>query len=257
MIQFSADVFLVTVLLGSCLGFIGGLLGFGGGIVAIPVLVVAYGMDQTLAQGTALVMMVPNLLLGWYRYNQRQKTPAGLGFQIGLGACLTTWLMASVAVRLDAQLMRAIFSVFLTGLALQMLLKRFTFVSQVKQTPAKENFLPVVGMLGGASMGLLGVGGGLLATPLFTGWFGLRQTVAQSYSLAVVAPSSVIALMAYSSEDKVSWQTGLPLALGGVITVSFGVALAHRLPERSVQITFAWMLLATAIWIVAKPFILG
>jgi len=51
-----------VLLVGADLGFFGGLFGIGGGILAIPLLVLGFGMEQSLAQGTALVMMVPNLL---------------------------------------------------------------------------------------------------------------------------------------------------------------------------------------------------
>jgi uncharacterized membrane protein YfcA len=116
--------------------------------------------------------------------------------------------------------------------------------------------MPLVGIVGGSSMGLLGVGGGLVATPLFNGWFGQRQTVAQSLSLALVAPSSIIALMTYSNANRVDWALGLPLALGGLFTVSAGVALAHRLPERRMRAAFAWMVLCTAVWMLLKPLLL-
>jgi uncharacterized membrane protein YfcA len=100
------------------------------------------------------------------------------------------------------------------------------------------------------------VGGGLVATPLFNGWFGQPQTVAQSLSLALVAPSSIIALMTYSNAQRVDWALGLPLALGGLFTVSAGVALAHRLPERRMRAAFAWMVLCTAVWMLLKPLLL-
>lgn len=251
--QLTIQVILLTLLLGSTLGFIGGLFGFGGGIIAIPALVLCFGMDQAVAQGTALVMMVPNLLLAWYRYNQRHATPVGSAVQIGLTAGLTTWLMAHLAVRLDPQLMRTIFSVFLLGLSLRMLWRRPDMTTQADQPSRSTTLLPLVGVVGGSSMGLLGIGGGLLATPIFTGWFFLRQSVAQSYSLALVAPSSIIALLTYSSEQRVNWPIGLSLAFGGLLTVSAGVALAHKLPEKSMQATFAWMLLVTALWMLLKP----
>jgi len=116
-----------------------------------------------------------------------------------------------------------------------------------------RRYLPLVGIAGGTSMGLLGVGGGLVATPLITGWFGQTQTVAQSLSLALVAPSSIIALMTYSSAHRVDWALGLPLAVGGLLTVSAGVALAHRLPEQRMRTAFAWMLQCTGLWMLAKP----
>ena len=45
--------------LGAALGTVGGLFGIGGGLIAIPVLGVLFGLDQQIAQGTALVMVVP------------------------------------------------------------------------------------------------------------------------------------------------------------------------------------------------------
>lgn len=247
---------LPTLLLGSALGFIGGLFGFGGGIIAIPLLVIGFGMDQAVAQGTALVMMVPNLLMSWYRYNQRHATAYGSAIQIGLVACFTTWLTAHLAVRLDPKLMRSIFSVFLLGLSIQMLLSRPGKIAEAGASTRDTRFLPLVGVVGGSSMGLLGIGGVLLATPIFTGWFRLRQTVAQSFSLALVVPSSIIALMTYSAEKQVDWSIGVSLAIGGFFTVSYGVALAHRLPEKTMKKAFAVMLLLTALWMLAKPFLL-
>ena len=50
---------LLNLLLGAALGTLGGLFGIGGGLIAIPALGVLFGLDQQLAQGTALVMVVP------------------------------------------------------------------------------------------------------------------------------------------------------------------------------------------------------
>ncbi|MBU2333680.1 MAG: sulfite exporter TauE/SafE family protein, partial [Gammaproteobacteria bacterium] len=63
----------LNVLLGLALGTLGGLFGIGGGLIAIPVLGVLFGLDQQLAQGTALVMVVPNVLLAIRRYHQRNR----------------------------------------------------------------------------------------------------------------------------------------------------------------------------------------
>ena len=70
--------------LGAALGGIGGLLGIGGGLLAIPVLALLFGMEQAMAQGTALVMIVPNVLLAFYRY--RQQHAISLRLALGLGA---------------------------------------------------------------------------------------------------------------------------------------------------------------------------
>ncbi|WP_290871585.1 sulfite exporter TauE/SafE family protein [Aquabacterium sp.] len=275
MVSLSAFLaFLPALALGAGMGFFGGLFGIGGGIIAIPLLVLAYGMDQALAQGTALVMMVPNLLIGWWRYSQHHPVPKGRALAIGLLAMATTWLVAHGATHLPSAVLRVIFSLFLMGLALRLIWQlrasqgaatmpgHDASASEEEEVGAHSQklgptaaaglsprWLPLVGVVGGSSMGLLGIGGGLVATPIFTGLFRLRQTVAQSLSLALVAPSSVVALAGYAGAHRVDWHMGLPLALSGMVTVSSGVALAHRLPERRMKTLFAWMLLGAGGWL--------
>ena len=55
--------FLLYLLFGAALGTLGGIFGIGGGLIAIPLLGVWFGLDQQIAQGTALVMVVPNVML--------------------------------------------------------------------------------------------------------------------------------------------------------------------------------------------------
>lgn len=258
----SLFAFLPALALGAGMGFFGGLFGIGGGIIAIPLLVLAYGMDQAMAQGTALVMMVPNLLIGWWRYSQHHPVPKGRALAIGLLAMATTWLVAHGATNLPSGVLRVIFSLFLMGLALRLILQlRAPVITHDVSAHSRQNepslsprWLPLVGVVGGSSMGLLGIGGGLVATPIFTGLFRLRQTVAQSLSLALVAPSSVVALAGYAGAHRVDWHMGLPLALSGMVTVSSGVALAHRLPERRMKTLFAWMLLGAGVWLLLGMF---
>jgi hypothetical protein len=242
--------------LGAALGFLGGLFGIGGGIIAIPFLALAFGMEQALAQGTSLAMMVPILLIGWWRYTRRHPIPWRTAIQIGLLASATTILVAYVATGLNPNLLRGVFSVFLLVLAVSMLLRRRHAAPGETGSRLNPRLMPAVGILGGACMGLLGVGGGLVATPVFTHWFGQRQAVAQNLSLALVTPCSMLALMTYGNAHQVDWSIGLTMAVGGVFSVSAGVALAHRLPERTMKNAFAWMILCTAIWLLVKPLLM-
>ena len=242
--------------LGAALGFFGGLFGIGGGIIAIPFLALAFGMEQALAQGTSLAMMVPILLVGWWRYTRRHPVPRKTAVQTGLLASVTTSLVAWVATGLDPIVLRTVFSLFLLLLALRMLARRNAPVPADGASRFEPKWMPMVGIPGGACMGLLGVGGGLVATPIFTGCFGQRQSVAQSLSLALVTPCSIIALLTYGSARQVDWSIGLPLAVGGLFTVSAGVTLAHRLPERTMKTAFAWMILCTAAWLLLKPLLM-
>nr|WP_267874488.1 sulfite exporter TauE/SafE family protein [Duganella fentianensis] len=243
----------VAIAVGAMLGFLGGMFGIGGGIIAIPFLALALGMEQALAQGTSLAMMVPILLLGWWRYSRHHPLDWRVSLPIGLLAVLATVLVARLATGLHPAALRTVFAAFLLLLALRTLLQQRAAAAPPAHPPRRSpRWMPLVGLLGGACMGLLGVGGGLVATPVFTGIFGQRQTVAQSLSLALVTPCSMVALLTYGSAGHVQWSVGLPMAAGGLLTVSAGVALAHRLPERRVKQAFASMMLLTALWLLLK-----
>lgn len=245
---------LIVLPLGAAMGFFGGLFGIGGGIIAIPVLVLGFGLDQATAQGTALVMMVPNLLLAWWRYARHNPVPLGRALQVAAVGAATTWGTAHFAHLLDQGLLRTLFALFLLLVALRLIVASPDRTAEKSRDP---RWLPVVGLAGGSSMGLLGVGGGLVVSPLLTGWFGLGQRVAQSFALAMVAPSSVFALGAYAQNQRVDWPVGLVLALGGTLTVAAGVALAHRWPERVLRRAFGWMMAATSLWLVISQHAFG
>jgi len=244
---------LLVLSLGAVLGFFGGLFGIGGGIVAVPLFILGFGMEQALAQGTALVLMVPNLLIGWWRYNQHHRLPWLAVAVIGTSATLTTWLTAKLAVRLDQNVLHWVFNLFILAVGVRMiLLRKNPSENQNRSNQPRTAAMPLVGMLGGTSMGLLGMGGGLVATPLLTTVFKHTQTTAQALSLALVAPSSVVALTTYAAAHRVDWKLGLPLALGGLFTVSAGVAVAHHLPEKALRRSFGTVMVVAAFWLIVQ-----
>jgi uncharacterized protein len=86
--MFSASLqMLATTALGGAAGLLGGLFGVGGGAIAIPLLGLLYQLDQQTAQGTTLVMVVPNVLLGFWRYRQR----VGVDLRIASASHFRLW----------------------------------------------------------------------------------------------------------------------------------------------------------------------
>lgn len=237
----------VPLLLGAVLGFAGGVFGIGGGIIAIPVMTGLLGMDQKLAQGTALVMMVPNLTIALWRYSQRQPLPKMRTALLVICAMAATTLTAHYASSLTSSELRRYFGAFLLWLGVHSLwgLRARRSALRIR---LPESLMPVVGLLGGACQGLISIGGGMITPPILVALFGQTQAMAQGFGMALVTPSSVIALLTFANLGLVDWKTGLLLALGGALTVSQGVKLAHRLPERQLRLAFSLMLLATGLW---------
>ena len=239
----------VNFSLGAVLGALGGLFGIGGGLIGIPVLGFLYGMDQQLAQGTALVMIVPNVVIGFWRYKQRNSIELRAALMMAIPAVLTTYFSARYASAMSAASLHFSFAVFMLVLALYYLwtlMRGQRGMSSGIRLPQK--YIALVGVFSGATAGFFSVGGAIVAVPGLVAFFGATQTAAQGLGLAMVTPGTLVALSTYASAGHVNWSVGIPLALGGVLSISWGVALAHHLPERRLRMLFCGALMAIALW---------
>jgi uncharacterized membrane protein YfcA len=241
----AAGAVLAAIGLGVAIGGVGGLFGIGGGLIAIPALGLLYHFDQHTAQGTALVMVVPNVLFGFWQYRRRVGIDLRIALTLAATAVLATYAGARLAGGLDSGRLRLAFAGFLAAIAASV---AWRVCADPPQAPRGLGWKwsSLVGVAGGLVSGLFGVGGAILAPPALTRWFGISQAAAQGLALALVAPAAAVALLAYADAGEVDWAVGVPLALGGVASISVGVALAHRLPERSLRLLFCGLLAATA-----------
>ena len=245
--------FLLYIVFGAALGTLGGLFGIGGGLIAIPLLGVWFGLDQQMAQGTALVMVVPNVMLALWRYHQRNRIDPRHALALALSGLLFALLGAGWAVTLEAERMRLGFVGFLLALALYNLSRLYW-----RPAPALTHLRypwPWLGVLGsGAGLlgGLFGVGGAVLAVPVLTGLFGTTQVVAQGLSLALALPSTGVTLATYALHQQVDWHIALPMAVGGLLSISWGVKIAHALPERLLRGLFCGFLVLCAVMLAFK-----
>lgn len=243
---------LLNFLLGGVLGAMGGLFGIGGGLIAIPVLGYFYGMDQQLAQGTSLVMIVPNVVIAFWRYKQRNKIEWSAALAMCIPAVITTYFAARVATNMDASRLHFLFAAFMGVLALYYLWTlsrgKRDMTSSIRWP---QKYIFICGIAAGASAGFFSVGGAIVAVPMLTAFFGATQTAAQGLGLAMVTPGTLVALWTYAQAGHVNWAVGIPMALGGVLSISWGVALAHHLPERRLRMLFCGALLVLSVWMMA------
>ncbi|MFA5521904.1 MAG: sulfite exporter TauE/SafE family protein [Castellaniella sp.] len=235
---------------GGLIGFIGGLLGIGGGLLAIPLLGLVLGMDQHLAQGTALVMVLPAVLLSIRQYHQRARIDLRAAALGGLASIIFTWVGARIALGLDAWLLRQCYAGFILCIALfyfhqssrrpRIMARRRR--RQTALTPP-PGWFAVLGMVGGLTGGLFGVGGSVIVVPALTLFLRYSQTRAQALALSMIVPGTAVAMVTYAAHAQVDWVVGLSLALGSIVMVPLGVRLAHGLPEPRLKLIFACMLL--------------
>lgn len=102
------------LLLGLAAGIMVGLMGIGGGVIIIPALVYLLGMDQHMAQGTSLFILLPPIGLGalWIYWKRGQvDLPAG-------AACAAGFLIGGyagglIAIEIPSRALHVLFGLFL------------------------------------------------------------------------------------------------------------------------------------------------
>jgi uncharacterized protein len=104
-----------------------------------------------------------------------------------------------------------------------------------------------LGLAGGVVGGLLGVGGGILFVPALALVLGLNQVDAEATSLlAVIAVGAAGAWRQYGY-GNVRPRDGALMGLLSVAGVAGGVGLANVLPERTLKLLFAVVMLYFAV----------
>src|SRR5437899_12318885 len=97
----------------------------------------------------------------------------------------------------------------------------------------------------GVAAGMFGVGGGVLLVPLIGLLVAFEQHRAQGTSLiALIPPTGVLALLAYSKEGFVSWKTGLLLIPGVFLGGIAGGKIAKWIEPRKMRQIFVGILFA-------------
>jgi len=101
----------------------------------------------------------------------------------------------------------------------------------------------------GVAAGLFGVGGGVLLVPMLGILFAFSQHRAQGTSLvALIPPTSLLALLAYAKAGYVSWRAGLLLIPGIFVGGILGGVLAKKIEPLRMRQVFAGIMFALGAW---------
>ncbi|MBN1788175.1 MAG: sulfite exporter TauE/SafE family protein [Sedimentisphaerales bacterium] len=113
---------LLYILLGLTAGILSGLIGIGGATIIIPVLVFIFGMNQHLAQGTTLALMVPPIgILAAWTYYQKGFVDFKIAALVCIGFFIGGLIGAKLAVGIPEQILKKMFGIFLLAVSLRMI----------------------------------------------------------------------------------------------------------------------------------------
>jgi uncharacterized membrane protein YfcA len=254
-----ATALLVT---GAISGVLAGLLGIGGGIVIVPVLdtvLTYFGTDPAIrmqvAVATSLATIIPTSIASSRAHHRRGSVDTELVRRWVVFVMIGALAGAIIAAGVHSRTLSLVFAVMALLIATKMILPLDgrTLAANVPRGP----FMPVVPALIGGLSSMIGIGGGTLSVATLTL---LNQPIhravgtAALFGLAISLPGAVAFVAAgYGDPRLPPYSLGFVNLLGFAliapatwVTAPAGAALAHRLSQRRLSLTFGLFLVVVS-----------
>lgn len=253
----SVEWWLIYLLLGASVGFVGGLLGVGGGGILVPMLASLFIMQDLSAEfnlhmalATSLAVMVFSSFASARSHASRKTIQFAAVKYIAPGIALAAFLSTFVATKVSSDKIAIIYVVFMLLVAIQMWLDWQPIKSS--RGLVKSELL-IVGSLIGFISAIAAVGGSFLSLLYLT--FknmsmknAIATTSALNFTIALAASLGYwINGGEHSNSDMSLGFIYLPaffaIALSSFMAAPFGARLSHKLPNRALKKMFALLCL--------------
>jgi uncharacterized membrane protein YfcA len=263
----------LTAVFGVGTGILSGMFGIGGAIVSTPAIRLL-GATPLAAVASTIPSVIPSAVSGALRYGRERLIDwrivawtSGAGMAAAVGGALATDvvpggghpLMIATAVLVGFGAYRLGRPVAVPEPEPVVATEGLTDAapglahSAARQPRRAEPWrLTVIGVAAGALSGLLGIGGGLLMVPAFTGWVRLPIKPALATSLACVGVLAVPGLITHAALGHIDWLYALPLCVGVVPAARLGAHLAIRSSDRTLR-----LLVGGVLGVIAVAYALG
>ena len=114
---------LIILIIGVFAGTFSGFIGIGGGLIVVPCLVYFLGMEQHMAQGTSLAMMLPPIgFTAVYNYYKAGQVDFRVAAILCISFVLGSFFGSKIAIGLSADQIKKGFGVIMVLLGLKMVL---------------------------------------------------------------------------------------------------------------------------------------
>ena len=244
---------LLALPFGLAIGVLLGLVGGGGSILAVPILVYVLGEPVKRATTESLLIVGVTALVGALAAARagRVRWRVGLAFAAAgaatsVGGTALNRLVSSHTILLG-------FAVLLAAAAYGMLRRRPDrgSPSENTQTPHWSR-VAAAGAATGLLTGFFGVGGGFVIVPALALTLGLPMTLAIGTSLLVIALTSASALAAHLASGGINIGLAAAFTAAALVGALVGTRLHGHVPETRLRQVFASLLLAIAVFLIAK-----
>jgi len=238
----------MSFLIGLTAGAFGGLVGLGGGVLMVPLMVAFKKVGQHKAHGTSLVALVLTGVFGAMLYFLFNRVDIQAAVLLAAAALLPARWGAKYCCDIPESKLQRLFGIFLIVTSIFLLVKPY-FPSMVYLTHGAYRILILLltGAATGFISGLMGVGGGAVMISGMVLLAGFDQHTAQGTSLLAMVPAGIVGAFTYWQLENVEKNILWGLIPGIIIGTFTGGTAAHLLPELTLRVIFAIVLILTGL----------
>ena len=253
---------------GACTGVLAGLFGVGGGTVVVPVLYEVFGLygvpdeiRMPLCVGTSLAVIVPTSISSFLGHCKQGAVDRGVlrGWILPIAAGVGIGIVAASFAR--PALFKIVFVVVCLFLAIRLLAGKDKW--RLGETLPGAGVMKVYGLVIGSSASLMGIGGGLVANVVLSLYrFPIHAAVATAsgVGLLVSIPGTLGYVVAgWGRPDLPPLSLGYVSLIGfalltplSLMTVKYGVSLAHQLNKRQMEVALSIYLIFISLRFIAS-----
>lgn len=248
----------LSVVVGVVLGMLGG----GGSILSLPILLYVVGLPPHEAIATSLLMVSLTSVAALVPHARAGRVRGRIGLAFGAAAMVGAFAAGQLAASIPAPVLLGAFGVMMLGAAAAMMRPRAPAASAPALPAQREPSLgkaALIGVVVGAVTSLVGAGGGFLVVPALVLLGGLRMDVAVGTSLMVIALSSAAGFAGHVGRTPIDLGVAAAVTGASVLGSLLGGRLAGAARPESLRRAFAWLVLATAVFVLGQqgPELLG
>lgn len=114
-------VIALIFVMGLGVGVLSGMMGVGGGVVMVPAMVFFFSINQHLAQGISLLVIIPTAVVGVWTLHKKGLVDFRLAGYLAAGSILGSAAGANFAQVIPALELKKVFGIFLMIIGIRML----------------------------------------------------------------------------------------------------------------------------------------
>lgn len=233
--------------LGVAASLLGSMAGLGGGFLMVPSLYYL-GFPPPNAVAVSKFMVGVNSVVSSFRYYRRLRIPLKLYAVVAPPMIATAYIGAYLTVVIPRSHLTLIIAVILIAGSVRLFFKQRGGGEERRVWSATDYVVAFLGGgLAGLVAGLSGLGGGIVAVPVFLYILGLDPHTAVALSMMCIMPSAIASIVRHSIDGTIIWGAAIPAAVGALIGGWIGPHIALKTPRETLRKFIALLILAASL----------